>query len=107
MDTEFYIHAAAHQVVVKLPDFVLSLGDSEAIAGHDDYGGGRFQNLSRYFSAGAAMTTLFAFLRGHMDLAESTEQDVGERAVHGLAHDDREDEARRSVESAGDDEQVI
>ena len=35
------------------------------------------------------------------------EQHVGERAVHRLAHDDRQDQARRAVERPGDDQQVV
>ena len=39
--------------------------------------------------------------------AERAEEHVGERAVHRLAHDDRQDEARRAVERARDDQHVV
>ncbi len=39
--------------------------------------------------------------------AESAEQHVGERAVHGLAHDDREDQAGRTVQGSGGDQQLV
>ena len=42
-----------------------------------------------------------------LHLAERAEQHVGERAVHRPAHDDREDQARRPVERAGGDQQLV
>ena len=39
--------------------------------------------------------------------ADAAEEHVGERAVHGLAHDEREDESRRAVEGARDDEELV
>ena len=39
--------------------------------------------------------------------AERAEQDVRDRAVHRLAHEDREDEARAAVQRARDDEDVV
>ena len=44
---------------------------------------------------------------GLLHLAERAEQHVGERAVHRLAHDDRQDQAARAVERAGDDQQLV
>ncbi len=49
----------------------------------------------------------FGGRRGGGHLAEGAEQHVGERAVHRLAHDHRQDEARRAVERAGDDQQLV
>src|SRR2546430_5800821 len=42
-----------------------------------------------------------------LDRTERAEQDVGERAVHGAAHDDRENQAARPVERAGGHEQLV
>ena len=44
---------------------------------------------------------------GGLQLAERAEQNVGERAVHGAAHDDRENKARRAIQGAGDDQQLV
>ena len=49
---------------------------------------------------------LFGAGCGGLHLAERAEHDVGERAIHGLAHDHREDEAGRAVERAGDDQHL-
>ena len=43
---------------------------------------------------------------GRLHLAEGSEQHVGERAVHRLGHDDGEDQARGTVERAGNDQQL-
>ena len=60
-----------------------------------------------FFGGGAAHGARF-LRRPHrrLHLSERAEQHVGERAVHGLAHDDREDEAGGAVERAGDDQQL-
>jgi hypothetical protein len=44
---------------------------------------------------------------GRLHLAEGSEENVGEGSVHRLRHDDGEDEAGRSVERAGDDQQLV
>ncbi len=40
-----------------------------------------------------------------LHLTEGSEQNVRERTVHGLRHDDGENQARRSIQRTGDDEQ--
>ena len=60
-------------------------------------------------SSAVALLTGRGFLaagRRGLLLAERPEQHVGERAVHRLRHVDRQDEARGSVERAGDDQQL-
>ena len=42
-----------------------------------------------------------------MHRAEAAEEHVGDGAVHGLAHQHREDEAGEAVQRAGDDEDVV
>ena len=39
--------------------------------------------------------------------AESSKEDVGDRPVHGTAHEDGEDETGESVERASDDQNVV
>ena len=73
----------------------------------DDFAGGG-EDSGGFFGAGAFYWA--RFLRAccsWRDLSEGSEQHVGERPVHRLRHDDREDEARRTVECAGDDQQFV
>ena len=42
-----------------------------------------------------------------LNRAECAEQNVGERPVHGSAHDHGKNEARRAIQSAGDDQQFV
>ena len=46
-------------------------------------------------------------LASAMHRAKAAEQNVGDGAVHGLAHQDGEDEAGEAVQRAGDDEHVV
>ena len=58
-------------------------------------------------SSGVALRTTrssFAPAADGLHLAEGSEQHVGERAIHGLAHDHGENEAGRSIERAGHDQ---
>ena len=60
-------------------------------------------------SSGVVLRTVFfsPAARAGLHLPEGAEQHVGKAAVHRLAHDDREDQTRCAVESAGDDQQFV
>ena len=93
---------------IEFADLVLGLGDGHAVAGNDDHRLAAARMAAA--SSGLALRTGRCFVRagcGGLDLAEGAEQHVGERAVHRLAHDDREDEAGGAVEGAGDDQDLV
>ena len=88
---------------------MLRLRDREAVARHHDHGLGVGQDHGRTLSVyGAGRLVTRAELDGSARRsAERAERHVGQRAVHGLAHDHREDEPGRTYERAGDDEHVV
>ena len=107
MDAEVDVDAALGERIVEFADFVLRLRDGHAVAGDDDDFAGGAEDAGGFFGGGAADgRCFFRAGGGSLDLAEAAEEDVGEGAVHRLRHDDREDEAGRAVERAGDDEQL-
>ena len=66
------------------------------------------ENCGGFFGGGAVNGAGFRAAGGcGLHLAEGAEQHVGERTVHRLRHDDREDEAGGSVERAGDDQKFV
>ena len=102
-----HVDAALAEGVVEFADLVLRLGDGHAVSGNDDDFVGSRENCRRFFGRGAAHGT--RFLRAcsrRLHLSEGSEQNVGERAVHGLRHVHRENEARRAVERSRHDEQL-
>ncbi len=64
-------------------------------------------DLGGVFRRGALGGPLLGAALAGLNLPEAAEQHVGERAVHGLAHDDREDQARGTVEGPGGDQQLV
>ena len=105
MDGEADVDALLGEHVIEFADFVLGLRDGHAVAGDDDdlIAADRISAAS----SGVALRTArssFAPAADSLHLAEGSEHHVGEGAVHRLAHDDRENEAGRSVERAGDDQ---
>ena len=107
MDGEADLDSLLGERVIQFSDFVLRLRHGHAIAGNDhDFVGSR-KNRSGFFGRGAAHRLRFlSGGGGSLHLAEGSEENVGERAVHRLRHDDGEDEAGRSVERASDDQQL-
>src|ERR1700685_364976 len=103
MDGEAHINAALAERVEELANLVLSLRYRHAVAGNDHHLVGGGQDGGGFFGGGAAYWA--SFLGGRrcaLHLAEGSEQNVGERPVHSLRHDDREDKARRAIEGTGD-----
>ena len=95
------------QRVVQLADFVLRLRHRHAVAGNDRYCAGGGKNRSGVFRRRAAHDSIFFHCRrGGLHLAERSEHHVGEGAIHGLAHDHRENETGRSVERASHDQHL-
>ncbi len=108
VDGEADIDAAFGESVIQFADFVLGLRDGHAVSGDDDDFAGGGEDSGGFFGAGAFYRASFLRASGcGGDLAEGSEDHVGERTVHGLRHDDREDESGRAVEGAGDDEQFV
>ena len=94
--------------VVEFADFVLRLRDGHAVARNDDHRVRGGKNRGGVFGGGALDRALFLGARGGgLHLAKGSEQHVGEGAVHGLAHDDREDEAGSAVERARNDQDFV
>ena len=91
----------------QFADLVLRLGHRQPVTGRDDHARCGFQNRRGLFGGGRAHRALFRLVGLRLHLPERAEQHVGERPVHGLAHDDRKDQPRRAVEGAGHDQQVI
>ena len=103
-----HVDAAFGEGVVEFADFVLGLGDGHAVSGNDDDFVGGGENCRRLLRAWrcAPVAASCAPAAVACYLAEGAEEHVGERAVHGLRHDDGEDEAGGAVERAGDDQQL-
>ncbi len=93
---------------VEFPQFVLGLRDRHAVARDHDHIASAAQD-QRGVLRGGRVHGLGRSLRrrSHLRLPERAKQNVGEGAVHGIAHDHRKDKARRGVERAGDDQQAI
>ena len=105
MHGELHVHAVLAQGVVQFAHAVLGLGHGHAVAGDDDHAAGGRHDLGRVFGRGALDGALFGVALAGLNLPESAEQHVGERAIHRLAHDDREDQARGAVQGPGGDQQ--
>ena len=104
---ELHFHAFFRQRVVQFADAMLGLGHGHAVAGNDDHASGGRHDLRRVFGRGALGRALFGVRLAGLDLPESPEQHVGERTIHRLAHDDREDQAGRTVQRPGGDQQFV
>ena len=102
-----HVDAALGQLIVELAHLVLRLRHRHAVAGHDDDAIGVGQELGDVLRRRALGGLRFARRGRRLHLAERAEQHVRERPVHRPAHDDRQDQARRAVERAGDDEQLV
>jgi hypothetical protein len=107
MDRELHVDAALGQLVVELVHAVLRLRDRHPVAGNDHDAIGVREDVGDVLRRRALHGLRLARAGGRLHLPERAEEHVGERPVHRLAHDHREDEARRSVERARDDEQLV
>ena len=102
MDGVLHLAAALLDQFGQFANLVLGLGHGHAVAGNDDHvarvgqlHGGVF---GRERVDGQAVRRLLAG-GGRVAAAKGAEEHVGERAVHGLAHQDRQQKARRAVQA--------
>src|SRR5438105_435166 len=86
---------------------MLRLRHREAISRNNDYARSGFQNRRRLFGTRAMHGALLRLGLSNLNLPECAEQHIAERAVHRLAHDDRKDQAARSIERARNHQQRI
>ena len=86
---------------------VLRLRGGQSVAGNEDDLVGVGEAHGGVVQRDLAHLAARACGGGVVHRAEAAEQHVGDRAVHRLAHQDREDEAGEAVERAGDDEHVV
>ena len=90
--------AARLQQVREVTNGVLGLSDRHAVARHDRHDASRFEEQGSLIGASALgpsrIDVALRAARGRF--AQVAAQHVPQRAVHGLAHDLREDEAGRS-----------
>ncbi len=108
MDSEANFDSLFGQDVIEFADFVLRLRHRHTVTGDDDYFVGGSENRSGLLGCSAVHRPGFLSARGcGLHLAEGTEQDVGERTVHRLRHNDRKNESRRTVQRAGDDQELV
>ena len=94
------VGAAPFEDLGELAHGVLGLGDGHPVAGDDDERLRRLQNGDRLVDRGLVVVDSGSACRcgagrRRLHFAEGAEQDVGERAVHRLAHLQRQQEARR------------
>mmetsp|Transcript_46358 Transcript_46358/g.121648 ORF Transcript_46358/g.121648 Transcript_46358/m.121648 type:complete len:809 (+) Transcript_46358:937-3363(+) len=112
MDAEAHVDAPIAQRLGDLRDRVLAVGDGEAVARHDDHLLGALEQLCGRVDVGERGLAL-----GHVGGAvagrdggggaEAAEEHRDDVAVHGDAHDVREDRARRADERADGREQGL
>jgi hypothetical protein len=94
--------------IVKFADLVLRLRHGHSVTRNNDDALCVLQNGRRILRrSGTHRSRLHFARRARCYLSKGSEQDVGERPVHSLAHDDRKDEASRSVQRARDNQQSI
>ena len=96
--------------VGQLPHRMLGLSDGQAVAGNDDHQTGIGQPQRRILDGDLVDREPLGALAGTPSASVSPEgpkEDVGKRAIHGLAHDLGEDQARRPHQSTGDDQHLV
>ena len=108
VDGEADINSLLGEDVVQLANLMLRLRYRHAIAGDDDHFVRGGEDCGGFLGGGAVHRPSFRAARCcGLHLAEGSKQYVGKRAVHGLRHDDRKNESGRSIERAGDDEELV
>src|ERR1043166_1269894 len=106
MNGVFQGDAAFFQDIAKLAAGVLRLGGGHAVSGNKDHLAGIGELDSNVIEPNFAHGTGDRGFRGDGS-AKAAKQHIGDGAVHGAAHENREDESGKTVESAGDDENVV
>ena len=94
VDPELDVDAALRQGIVKLADLVLCLRHGHSVPGHNDHLVSRTENGGGLLGGRAVHRPCLGVAGGgDLFLAEGAKEHIGERAVHGFAHDDGKDEA--------------
>ena len=109
MDRKANASAALLDQLCKFAHRMLRLRNRHAVARHNDHISRIPDAHRRVFRRHAAGGQTFRTLMrcGGLLATKRAEEHVGERAVHRLRHEDREDEAACAVECAGDDQDVV
>ena len=103
----FDVDAALLEHVGELAHVVLRLRDGHPVAGHDDDLAREREldgDVLRRRRAHRAAVVGARLADSRLHLPERAEEDVGDRAVHRLRHEQREQRARRADEHPGDDQ---
>ncbi len=93
--------------VVQFANLVLRLRHRHTVTGDHHHAARIAQNRGRFLGTRRPHRPRFLSGGRSLQLSEAAEQHIRERAVHGPAHDDRKNEARRSVESPRDDQELV
>ena len=108
MDGVLDVHPAPLEHVGQLARCVLRLRDRQAVAGDDDHalrvGEQGAEVLGRGRAHAAALRSAAGGGGAGVDLPKRPEQDVAQRASHGVAHQFGQQRARRADKGARDDE---
>ena len=107
VDRELDVDAALGQLIVELVHAVLRLRNGHPVTRNDDDAIGMGQHVGDILRRRALDGLGLAGRSRRLYLAERAEQHIGERSVHCPAHDHGQDETRRSVERARDDQQLV
>ncbi len=86
---------------------MLGLGHSHAVSGDHHHKTGLLHHLCRAFGRFALDRLTLGTGRLRLDLSEGAKKDVREGAVHGAAHNDREDETGGTVQRSRGDQQFV
>src|SRR5574341_2274585 len=101
MDRILDRNTVAFQQIGKLAQPVLRMRRSHAVTRYDDHGAGIAKHDESVVDGGAKQRLAHRLRRLVAVTAlatESAKENIAERTVHRLAHDDRQEESRRAIQ---------
>src|SRR3984893_1051847 len=108
VDGELDLCAAPGKEVGELADLVLRLGHGHAVTRDDDDQPGGLEYHGRLLRGSASYRALLNLRYSPgLDLPKGPEHDVAEVPIHRPRHDERQQEARRSIQGSRDDEDLV